>query len=105
MTEQQNINAILAAKTPQEAAMLLKTAIESDRTNAVTLLNGLKEKAAGNPALLIEIGKLFWKLDLRGEAMSAYEAAAIEDPDGPAHLLIEHSNSIMDFFNTDLLNP
>ena len=41
----------------------------------------------------------------RGEAMSDYTRAAKLDPDGPATLLIEHSNSIMDFFNPDLLNP
>ena len=42
---------------------------------------------------------------MRGEAMSAYEKADKIDPEGPARLLIEHSNSIMDFFNPDLLNP
>ena len=37
--------------------------------------------------------------------MSDYERAAAVAPDGPARLLIEHSNAIMDFFNPDLLNP
>lgn len=107
MTENQNLNAILAAKTTQEAITLLNgiTGPDASPTDTVLLLKTLRDNASGNPSLMIEIGKRLWKLGLHGDAMSAYEAAAQDDPDGPARLLIEHSNSIMDFFNTDLLNP
>ena len=55
--------------------------------------------------LLAEKGKLLWRIGKRAEAMSAYEQGAQLDPDGPAALLLAHSNEIMDFFNPDLLNP
>ena len=105
MTEQQNINAIIAAKTPQEATSLLDDTLTAHPDDAAGILRSLTGLATQQPSLMIEIGKRFWKLGLRGEAMSAYETAAKVDPDGPAGLLIEHSNSIMDFFNPDLLNP
>ena len=105
MTEQQNINAIIAAKTPQEATSLLDDTLTAHPDDAAGILRSLTGLATQQPSLMIEIGKRFWKLGLRGEAMSAYDTAAKVDPDGPAGLLIEHSNSIMDFFNPDLLNP
>lgn len=55
--------------------------------------------------ILAEKGKLLWKLNRRGEALSAYEEGALLLPEGQASLLLEHSRSIMDFFNPDLLNP
>lgn len=89
MTEAQNIKELTAGKSPAEA---------------LAIIESLLEKTVSSP-LLTEKGKLLWRLDRRGEAMSAYEQAARLDPDGPAGLLLEHSNSIMDFFNLDLLNP
>lgn len=89
MTEAQNIKELTAGKSPAEA---------------LAIIESLLEKTVSSP-LLTEKGKLLWRLDRRGEAMSAYEQAARLDPDGPAGLLLEHSNSIMDFFNPDLLNP
>lgn len=89
MTEAQNIKELTAGKHPAEA---------------LAIIENLLAKATSSP-LLIEKGKLLWRLDRRGEAMSVYEQAARIDPDGTASLLIEHSNSIMDFFNPDLLNP
>lgn len=86
----QNINASIEGKVPEEA------------------LETLGSMIAGNPddpAPLIARGKLLWSLGRRGEAMTDYSAAARIDPDGPARLLLEHSSSIMDFFNPDLLNP
>ena len=90
MTERQNIKDIIEGETAAEALSALEQLLENE---------------PGNATLLVEKGKLLWKLNRKGEAMSAYEAAAAIDPDGPARLLIEHSNSIMDFFNPDLLNP
>ena len=92
-------------KTPQEATSLLDDTLTAHPDDAAGILRSLTGLATQQPSLMIEIGKRFWKLGLRGEAMSAYETAAKVDPDGPAGLLIEHSNSIMDFFNPDLLNP
>ncbi len=90
MAEAPNIKALTHGKSPAEALAAIEKALAD---------------APDNPQLLTEKGKLLWRLDRRGEAMSAYEQAARIDPDGPARLLMEHSNSIMDFFNPDLLNP
>lgn len=91
MTEEQNINPAGGRGHETEVAF---AAVEA------ALL-----KNPADASLLIAKGKLLWRMGRRGDAMSAYEAAAAIDPDGPARLLIEHSNSIMDFFNPDLLNP
>lgn len=69
------------------------------------MLNSLLDKDPENAALLVERGKIYWKMNRRGEAMSDYQHAARIDPEGPAALLAEHSSDIMDFFNPDLLNP
>lgn len=90
MTEAPNPDKIIAGESPLEALDAIETALGTSPDNA---------------ALLIEKGKLLWRMSRRGEAMSAYEQAAAIDPDGPAKLLIEHTNAIMDFFNPDLLNP
>ncbi len=90
MTEEKNIKDIIEGKSADEALAAVDRALADNPHNAM---------------MLVEKGKLLWRLNRRGEAMSAYEAAALIDPDGPAKLLIEHSNSIMDFFNPDLLNP
>lgn len=86
----QRIKELTAEKVPSEA---------------LEILNGLLRETPDDADLLIARGKTLWALGRRGESMSDYEAAAALDPDGPARLLIEHSNSIMDFFNPDLLNP
>lgn len=90
MTEAQKIKNIIAGKNTEEALAALEQALLTEPSNAL---------------MLVEKGKLLWRLNRKGEAMSAYETAAQIDPEGPARLLIEHSNSIMDFFNPDLLNP
>ena len=92
MTEAQNIDisALIEGKSADQALAIVESLLTTQPENA---------------SLLVEKGKLLWRLNRKGEAMSAYEAAALIDPDGPAKLLLEHSNSIMDFFNPDLLNP
>lgn len=89
----QNIKEIIAEKTPAEALEAIGQELEKEMPGETRSL------------LLAEKGKLLWRLGRRGEAMSAYEEGARLDPSGPAALLMEHSNSIMEFFNPDLLNP
>ncbi len=57
------------------------------------------------PALLFLRGKVLWRLGRKGEAISAYEAAAALDSAGPAAVALEQARSVMDFFHHDLLNP
>lgn len=89
----QNIKQTIAGKGIEEQLSAIDALMDSASTDAE---RGL---------LLAEKGKLLWKSDRRGEAISAYEKGAQLDPDGPAALLLSHSRSIMDFFNPDLLNP
>ena len=84
----------------------IKTAIEGkDLQEALKTIEDLLAENTEDANLLIARGKILWSMGKRGEAMSDYAKAERLDPEGPAHLLIEHSNSIMDFFNPDLLNP
>lgn len=90
MVEPQNIKSLIAGKSTAEAIGALSAMLAEDPENH---------------DVLVERGKLFWKLGNRGAAMSDYEHAARINPYGPGALLLEHSNTIMDFFNPDLLNP
>ena len=90
MTERQNIRNIIS---------------DDDPSRTLEELNAALQQSPDNPDLLVQRGRLLWRLNRRGEAISDYEKAAAADPDGPAKLLLEHTNSIMDFFNPDLLNP
>lgn len=105
MTEHQNIREIIEAHDPTEGVARLRKAVEADPAAAASLLKAVAAHPQASAELIVEAGKQLWKRGMRGEAMSAYEKADKLDPQGPAHLLIEHSNSIMDFFNPDLLNP
>ena len=81
----QSIKQLIAEKSPEEALEALSALIADN---------------PGDASLLVERGKLYWRLDRCGESISDYERAA-----GPAALLLEHTRAIMDFFNPDLLNP
>lgn len=51
------------------------------------------------------LGKAFWRLGRRAEAMSAYRQASAIDPSGPAAVALAHAEDIAGFFNPDLFNP
>lgn len=63
------------------------------------------ESDAANADLYYRRGRLYWKLDRRGEAISDYERAVALDPQSPAAAALEMSRGIMDYFNPDMLNP
>lgn len=50
-------------------------------------------------------GRIAWKRGDKGAAISLYTKAVELDPDGEAAVALEQARAIMDFFNTDLLNP
>lgn len=52
-----------------------------------------------------ERGRLYWKLEQRGAAISDYETAAQLDPASSAVQALEMARQIMDFYNHDLYNP
>lgn len=68
----------------------------------------LDERISQNPSdeeALTERGMLFWKLNRRKDAINDYLAAIKLNPDGRARMILDYANSILDFYNKDLLNP
>lgn len=89
----ENIKGIIASDDPENALRRLDEMLPTTQT----------------PAELGQIyaakGKILWRLNRRGEAISAYETGIQIDPAGPCAPLLDISQSIMEFFNKDLLNP
>ncbi len=52
-----------------------------------------------------EIGNGFRREGRFGDAINAYRKSAELNPDGPAMTAIEILNDILDYRNTDLINP
>lgn len=50
-------------------------------------------------------GRLNWKLQQHGAAISDYEAAAQLDPQSPAVQALDMSRQVMDFYHKDRYNP
>lgn len=93
MTTPQNIKRIITENQPADAI--------TELDSIMTSISDPRERSIA----LAEKGKLLWRLDRRGEAISAYEEGAKLDPAGPCSTLLEMSGDIMNFFNKDLLNP
>lgn len=51
-------------------------------------------------------GRIAWKQGRKADAITFYEHALDMDPEcEPAEVALEQAREVMDFFNTDLLNP
>lgn len=50
-------------------------------------------------------GKLYWRLNQRGNATSDYVKASELDPDSAAVKALENARDVEAFFNPDLYNP
>lgn len=59
----------------------------------------------GDEAALTLRGMRHWALSHRSLAIKDYLAAVRINPSGPASLLLQNANDILDFYNKDLLNP
>lgn len=51
------------------------------------------------------LGGIYRRQQLWGEAINAYNKAKMIDPEGPAAVAIESIYEILNFRNTDMLNP
>ena len=65
----------------------------------------LLKAADDNAWALYMLGRIAWKRGLNGEAISYYAKADQLEPGGEAAVALEQARAVMDFFNTDLLNP
>ncbi|MEG0518191.1 MAG: tetratricopeptide repeat protein [Bacteroidales bacterium] len=65
----------------------------------------LLEKEPENSYAWYLLGGIYRKQQLWGEAINAYNKAKMIDPEGPAATAIESIYEILNFTNTDLMNP
>ena len=78
---------------------------EGKLEEAYTQLNALLEREPGNAYGWYLLGGIYRRQQLWGEAINAYNKAKMIDPDGPAAVAIEAIYEILNFRNTDLMNP
>lgn len=50
-------------------------------------------------------GMKYWSLNLRKEAINDYLTAININPQSSARMALDYANSILDYYNKDLLNP
>ena len=94
--------AISQLLTTLEIEALLR---ESKLEEAYTQLNALLERDPGNAYGWYLLGGIYRRQQLWGEAINAYNKAKMIDPQGPAAVAIESIYEILNFRNTDLMNP
>lgn len=94
--------AISQILTTLEIEALLR---ESKVEEAYSQLNALLEAEPKNAYGWYLLGGIYRRQQLWGEAINAYNQAKMIDPDGPAAVAIESIYEILNFRNTDMLNP
>lgn len=94
--------AISQLLTTLEIEALLR---ESKLEESYTQLNALLEREPGNAYGWYLLGGIYRRQQLWGEAINAYNKAKMIDPDGPAAVAIEAIYEILNFRNTDMMNP
>ena len=94
--------AISQILTTLEIEALLR---ESKVEEAYSQLNALLEAEPRNAYGWYLLGGIYRRQQLWGEAINAYNQAKMIDPDGPATVAIESIYEILNFRNTDMLNP
>lgn len=73
--------------------------------NELDAAEALLKQASDDARALFMLGRIAWKRGDKGTAISYYTKSVELDPDGEAAVALEQARAIMDFFNTDLLNP
>ncbi len=94
--------AISQILTTLEIEALLR---ESKLEEAYSHLNALLEKEPKNAHGWYLLGGIYRRQQLWGEAINAYNRAKMLEPDGPAAVAIESIYEILNFRNTDMMNP
>lgn len=80
----------IKSKTPEEAILLLDDYLKTHPEDEEALtLRGMKH----------------WSLNHRQLAINDYLAAIRINPESKARMALEYANTILDYYNTDLLNP
>lgn len=74
-------------------------------SEAIPLLDEYLKSHPDDEEALIQRGQKHWSLNHRREAINDYLAAIAINPDSKARLLLEYANTILSYYNKDLLNP
>lgn len=72
---------------------------------AITILDIYIERYPEDDEALTIRGMKHWGLNHRKEAINDYLTAIRINPDSRAKTALEFANSVLDFYNKDLLNP
>ena len=72
---------------------------------AISTLNGYLVKYPHDDEAFTLRGQKHWNLNHRKEAINDYLSAIRINPSSRAKMMLEFSNSILDYYNKDLLNP
>lgn len=72
---------------------------------AIEALTAFLERFPGNDEALTLRGQKHWILNHRRDAINDYLSALKINPESRAGMLLDYANSILDFYNKDLLNP
>ena len=72
---------------------------------AIPLLNDYIDSHPQDEEAYILRGRKHWSLNHRREAINDYLKAIEINPESRARTLLEFSNSVLSFYNKDLLNP
>lgn len=78
---------------------------ENRLPEAVDALNSfINENPQSDEAYFLR-GRVYWRLQDHGRAVSDYERAVAINPDSPARHALDIARDVFNFFNPDLLNP
>lgn len=72
---------------------------------AISALNKYIEAHPDSDEAYTVRGMKYWSLNLRKEAINDYHAALKINPESKASMALQFANSILDYYNKDLLNP
>ena len=73
--------------------------------DAIEILNKIIAENPDNEEALTLRSQSLWKVNRRREAINDCLVAIKLNPESKAKVLLDYANSILDFYNKDLLNP
>lgn len=91
--------------TEQDIKQALEDIKQLPPEEAIEGLSALMERFPENDEIITFRGQKYWAINRRREAINDYLAAIAINPQSRAKLLLDYANSILNFYNKDLLNP
>ena len=85
--------------------ILINVSAEKDLTAELAEIDAEIATKGATAELYYQRGRLNWRLDRRGAAMSDYERSLALDADSPAKEALKMCRDIMNYYNTDIYNP